>query len=97
MYGYKVYGKKLIVVIGYNISLFIKRNFVIKLNIFNIVMKLFKNIVFWKNNILIRDNCDLYNYLRIIKDNWLIIGGEDVSFDDIENEILVNEKYDILE
>ncbi|MGO0916323.1 hypothetical protein ACTPEM_24505, partial [Clostridioides difficile] len=31
------------------------------------------------------------------KDNRLIIGGEDVNFDDIENETLANEKYDILE
>ncbi|VIF69874.1 oxidoreductase [Clostridioides difficile] len=96
-YGYKVHGKKLIVATGYNTSLFTKRNFATKSNTFNIATKPLKNIASWKNNILIRDNCDPYNYLRTTKDNRLIIGGEDVSFDDIEDETLANEKYDILE
>lgn len=96
-YGYKVYGKKLIVATGYNTSLFTNRNFATKSNSFNIATKPLKDIDSWKDNILIRDNCDPYNYLRTTKDNRLIIGGEDVDFSDIEDEALANKKYDILE
>ena len=32
----------------------------------------------WEKNTLIRDNSDPYNYLRTIKDDRIIIEGEDV-------------------
>lgn len=97
-YGYKVKAKKVIVATGYNTKLFTNRNFGTKTTTFNVVTKPVSNFDGWNNHILIRDNCDPYNYLRTTVDNRLIIGGEDVDFiPDIFNEKLANEKYDILE
>lgn len=96
-YGYKIKAKKVIVATGYNTSLFTDRKFATKYNTFNIATKPVKEIIGWKDNILIRDNCNPYNYLRTTVDNRLIIGGEDVEFKDIENEEMSNKKYDILE
>lgn len=97
-YGYKVRAKKVIVATGYNTKLFTDRNFGKKTTTFNVVTKPVSNFDGWENKILIRDNCDPYNYLRTTVDNRLIIGGEDVDFiPDIFNEKLANEKYDILE
>ena len=96
-YGYKIKAKKVIVATGYNTSLFTDRNFATNYNTFNIATKPVKEIIGWKDNILIRDNCDPYNYLRTTTDNRLIIGGEDVEFNYIDNEELANKKYDILE
>ena len=46
---------------------------------------------------LIRDNCEPYNYFRTTADNRIIAGGEDVDFyTNIENEKLAKEKYTIL-
>lgn len=96
-YGYKVKAKKIIVATGYNTDLFTHRKFATKSNTFNIATKPIKDNIGLKNNILIRDNEDPYNYLRTTKDKRLIIGGEDVDFTEIENEKLANKKYDILE
>ena len=97
-YGYTVKAKKVIVATGYNTKLFTDRNFATKTTTFNVVTKPVDNLISWHDHILIRDNCDPYNYLRTTKDNRIIIGGEDVDFiPDIFNEKLANEKYDILE
>lgn len=97
-YGYKVKAKKVIVATGYNTKLFTNRNFATKTTTFNIVTKPVSNFDGWNDQILIRDSCDPYNYLRTTADNRIIIGGEDVDFiPDIFNERLANEKYDILE
>jgi glycine/D-amino acid oxidase-like deaminating enzyme len=97
-FGYKVKAKKVIVATGYNTKLFTSRNFATKTTTFNVVTKPVSNFDGWEDKILIRDNCDPYNYLRTTMDNRLIIGGEDVSFiPDIFDEKLANEKYDILE
>ena len=97
-YGYTVKAKKVIVATGYNTKLFTDRNFATKTTTFNVVTKPVDNLDGWDDRILIRDNCDPYNYLRTTKDNRIIIGGEDVDFiPDIFNEKLANEKYDILE
>lgn len=96
-YGYKIKAKKVIVATGYNTSLFTDRNFATKYNTFNIATKSVNKIIGWKDNILIRDNSDPYNYLRTTVDNRIIIGGEDVDFKEIGNEELSNQKYDILE
>ena len=97
-YGYTVKAKKVIVATGYNTKLFTDRNFATKTTTFNVVTKPVDNLNSWHDHILIRDNCDPYNYLRTTKDNRIIIGGEDVDFiPDIFNEKLANEKYDILE
>lgn len=97
-YGYKVKAKKVIVATGYNTQLFTNRNFATKTTTFNIVTKPVSNFDGWNDKILIRDNCDPYNYLRTTADNRIIIGGEDVDFfPDIFNEKLADEKYDILE
>ena len=97
VYGYKIKAKKVIVATGYNTSLFTNKNFGIKYNTFNIATKPLKKIIGWKDNVLIRDNSDPYNYLRTTKDNRIIIGGEDVEFKEIENEEIAFEKYSILE
>lgn len=97
-YGYRVRAKKVIVATGYNTKLFTNKNFGKKTTTFNIVTKPVSNFDGWEDKILIRDNCNPYNYLRTTVDNRLIIGGEDVNFiPDIFNEKLANEKYDILE
>ncbi|MGL5692547.1 MAG: NAD(P)/FAD-dependent oxidoreductase [Peptostreptococcaceae bacterium] len=97
-FGYKVKAKKVIVATGYNTTLFTNRNFATKTTTFNIVTKPVSSFKGWEDKILIRDNCDPYNYLRTTVDNRLIIGGEDVDFiPDIFNESLANKKYDILE
>ena len=97
-FGNTVKAKKVIVATGYNTKLFTDRNFATKTTTFNVVTKPVDNLNSWHDHILIRDNCDPYNYLRTTKDNRIIIGGEDVDFiPDIFNEKLANEKYDILE
>lgn len=97
-YNYKIKAKKVIVATGYNTNLFTNRNFATKTTTFNVVTKPVSNLNGWNDNILIRDNCNPYNYLRTTVDNRLIIGGEDVDFTpDIFNKDLANKKYDILE
>lgn len=97
-FGYSIRANKVIVATGYNTSLFTNRNFGTKTTTFNIVTKPVSSFDGWKDKILIRDNCDPYNYLRTTMDNRIIMGGEDVSFiPDIFDEKLANEKYNILE
>lgn len=96
-YGYKIKANKVIVATGYNTTLFTKRNFATKYTTFNIATKPVEIIHGWKDNILIRDNCDPYNYLRTTVDNRMIIGGEDVEFKYIDDNKLAQEKYEILE
>lgn len=96
-YGYKIKANKVIVATGYNTILFTKRNFATKYTTFNIATKPIESIHGWKDNILIRDNCDPYNYLRTTVDNRMIIGGEDVEFKYIDDNKLAQEKYEILE
>lgn len=97
IYGYKIKEKKLIAATGYNTSLFTDRHFVTKYTNFNIATKPIKEIIGWKDNVLIRDNSDPYNYLRTTVDNRIIIGGEDIDFKDIEKKEIAKEKYLILE
>ena len=97
-FGNIVKAKKVIVATGYNTKLFTDRNFATKTTTFNIATKPIKNFNGWYEKVLIRDNCDPYNYLRTTFDNRIIIGGEDVDFiPDIFDENLANKKYDILE
>lgn len=97
-FGYTVKCKKVIIATGYNTLQFTKRNFATKSTTFNIATKPVKSFEGWHNKILIRDNCDPYNYLRTTSDNRLIIGGEDISFiPGIFDEKAANKKYDILE
>ena len=96
-FGYKVKAKKVIIATGYNTQRFTKRNFGMKTVTYNIATKPVKSFDGWFNKILIRDNCDPYNYFRTTYDNRIIAGGEDVDFyTNIENEKLAKEKYSIL-
>ena len=96
-FGYKVRGKKVIIATGYNTERFTKRNFGAKTVTYNIATKPVKNFDGWFNRVLIRDNCDPYNYFRTTSDNRIIAGGEDVDFyTNIKNEKLAKEKYSIL-
>ena len=96
-FGYKVKAKKVIIATGYNTQRFTKRNFGVKTVTYNIATKPVKSFDGWFNKILIRDNCDPYNYFRTTDDNRIIAGGEDVDFyTNIENEKLAKEKYSIL-
>ena len=85
-YSYKIKAKKVIVCTGYNTSLFTKKRFGTKYNTFNICTKPIKELKGYSNGILIRDDNSPYHYLRTTKDNRIIIGGEDVSFELIDNE-----------
>ena len=91
-FGYKVRGKKVIIATGYNTERFTKRNFGAKTVTYNIATKPVKNFDGWFNRVLIRDNCDPYNYFRTTSDNRIIAGGEDVDF----YTNIKNEKYSIL-
>ena len=96
-FGYKVRGKKVIIATGYNTERFTKRNFGAKTVTYNIATKPVENFDGWFNRVLIRDNCEPYNYFRTTADNRIIAGGEDVDFyTNIENEKLAKEKYTIL-
>lgn len=96
-YGYKVKGKKVIVATGYNTERFTKRNFGHKTVTYNIVTKPVDRFDGWFNKVLIRDNCDPYNYFRTTEDNRIIAGGEDIDFyNNILNEKVAKEKYEIL-
>ncbi len=96
-FGYKVKAKKVIIATGYNTQRFTKRNFGMKTVTYNIATKSVKSFDGWFNKVLIRDNCDPYNYFRTTYDNRIIAGGEDVDFyTNIENEKLAKEKYSIL-
>ena len=63
-FGYKVKAKKVIIATGYNTQRFTKRNFGMKTVTYNIATKPVKSFDGWFNKILIRDNCDPYNYFR---------------------------------
>lgn len=96
-YGYKVRGKKVIIATGYNTERFTKRNFGAKTVTYNIVTEPVNNFDGWFNKVLIRDNCDPYNYFRTTQDNRIIAGGEDIDFyNNILNEEVAKEKYEIL-
>ena len=96
-FGYKVKAKKVIIATGYNTQRFTKRNFGVKTVTYNIATKSVKSFDGWFNKVLIRDNCDPYNYFRTTYDNRIIAGGEDVDFyTNIKNEKLAKEKYSIL-
>ena len=96
-FGYKVRGKKVIIATGYNTERFTKRNFGVKTVTYNIATNPVKNFDGWFNRVLIRDNCDPYNYFRTTSDNRIIAGGEDMDFyTTINNEKVADEKYEIL-
>lgn len=96
-YGVKVKGKKVIIATGYNTERFTKRNFGHKTVTYNIVTKPVDRFDGWFNKVLIRDNCDPYNYFRTTEDNRIIAGGEDIDFyNNILNEKVAKEKYEIL-
>lgn len=98
IYGHKIKAKKIIVATGYNTRLFSARNFAQKSTTYNIATKPVTSIKGWKDNVLIRDNEKVYNYLRTTTDNRLIIGGEDVNFiPEINNDKIAEGKYKILE
>lgn len=97
-YGFKVKGKKIICATGYNTKLFTDKPFGTKTITYNIVTKPLKKIDEIYKNILIRDNCDPYNYARTTPDNRIILGGEDTNF--LEGRFdgnICEEKYNILE
>lgn len=97
-YDNEVIGKKIIAATGFNTKLFSDRSFGTTTNTFNIVTKPINNLKEYYNGALIRDNKNPYNYLRETVDNRIIIGGEDINFiPDINNQKLIEEKYDILE
>jgi glycine/D-amino acid oxidase-like deaminating enzyme len=98
VYGHKVKGEIVIVATGYNTELFTKRNFGTKTTTFNMATKPINNIKEIYKNVVVRDNEEPYNYLRITSDNRIIIGGEDINFiPEIFNEQLCNKSYDKLE
>jgi glycine/D-amino acid oxidase-like deaminating enzyme len=98
VYGHKVKGEIVIVATGYNTELFTKRNFGTKTTTFNMATKPINNIKEIYKNVVVRDNEEPYNYLRITSDNRIIIGGEDINFiPEIFNEELCNKSYDKLE
>ena len=96
-FGIKVKGDIIVSATGYSTGLFTSRKYGTFATTFNIVTEPVPEIVGWKNECVIRDNKDAYNYLRTTHDKRLIIGGEDIDCTvDLCNEKTAEEKYSIL-
>lgn len=97
-YGYKVKAKKIILATGYDTGAFSTRSYGIKTVSYNIASKPVESFEGWPQTPLIRDNNDPYFYYRTTSDNRIIVGGQDIPFENnIFNEKVAQEKYEILE
>ncbi|QOR36783.1 FAD-binding oxidoreductase [Clostridium sp. 'deep sea'] len=96
-FGTKVKGEIIVAATGYNTGLFTNKKYGTFSTTFNIVTEPLPEINGWKNECVIRDNKEAYNYLRTTHDKRIIIGGEDISCTvDLCNENTAEEKYSIL-
>lgn len=96
-YDYRINCKHIVCATGYDISLFTHKPYGTKYVTYNIVTNPLVNFDPQLKEVVIRDNCSPYNYLRMTKDNRLILGGEDEPYEqNIFNQDMAEKKYDIL-
>lgn len=96
-YDKKISCNYVVCATGYDISLFTEKNFGQKYVTYNIVTAPLKKFDPQLKEVIIRDNCSPYNYLRMTTDNRIILGGEDEPYEqNINNTAMSEKKYNIL-
>ncbi|MGL4335886.1 MAG: NAD(P)/FAD-dependent oxidoreductase, partial [Turicibacter sp.] len=86
---FTITANKVVICTGYDALNFFdpKKPFVNLARTFTIVTKPIEELSDWRAQCIIRDDKKPYTYLRATPDNRIIIGGEDIAFDDLEDEI----------
>lgn len=96
-FGHKITCKYIVCATGYDISLFTHKPYGTKLVTYNIVTSPIDNFDPQLKEVIVRDNCSPYNYLRMTSDNRVILGGEDEPYEQsIFNKAMAEKKYSIL-
>ncbi len=87
--GLTITANKLIVCTGYDAVEWFKseKPFYTVTRSFTIVSKPVEDFTGWKEACIIRDDQDPYTYVRPTADNCILIGGEDIEIDHLDNEI----------
>ena len=87
--GLTITANKLIVCTGYDAVEWFKseKPFYTVTRSFTIVSKPVEDFTGWKEACIIRDDQDPYTYVRPTADNCILIGGEDIEMDHLDNEI----------
>lgn len=89
--------KYIICATGYDISLFTHKPYGTKYVTYNIVTNPLTNYDPQLKEVVVRDNCSPYNYLRMTNDNRFILGGEDEPYEqNIFNKEMAEKKYSVL-
>lgn len=95
-YGIEINAKKLICATGYNTKLFTNKKLCDKFITYTIVTSPIKNFE-WYNNALMQDALKPYHYIKLTKDNRIVLGGEDIKFwFDTINDKIAKYKYNQL-
>ena len=95
-FGDKIFCKKILVATGFNWEVLEKENLCERFVTYSIVTEPIKNFS-WFNKAMIHDASQPYHYLRLLPDNRIIYGGEDVVFKNKPiSERKANKKYDKL-
>ena len=96
-YSKEIFCKKVLIATGFNWEILNKDDLCERFITYTIVTKPIKNFVLY-NNSLIHDASDPYHYFRLLPDNRIIFGGEDISFKMKPiNQKKSNKIYDALE
>lgn len=96
-YDYRIKCKHIVCATGYDISLFTHKPYGTKYVTYNVVTAPLEHFDSKLKEIVIRDNCSPYNYLRMTSDNRFILGGEDEPYEqNIFNKDMAEKKYEIL-
>ena len=92
-YNYKITCKYVIFTTGFNYEQFDNNKLLNRFITFSIVTNPLKNFD-WKNRATIHDNTKPYHYLRLLPDNRIIFGGEDIPYNNVNfTEKTANSKY----
>lgn len=95
-YGEKIKTKRVVFATGFDYSLVTNGTLCDKFITYSIVTNVIKNIK-WEHNALVQDYLDPYHYLRILPDNRIIYGGEDVTYNDkVIDDKKAKKKYAML-
>ncbi len=94
-FGEVIQAKKVILATGFNWEVVQRADLCERFTTFTIVTKSIKNLTIFKDA-LIQDDLDPYHYMRLLGDNRMMFGGEDVKFKEQMDEKVANKKYDKL-
>lgn len=95
-FGEKIYTKKILVATGFNWELLNKNDLCQRFITYSIVTNPLKNFS-WHKNSLVHDATSPYHYMRMLPDNRIIFGGEDIKFKEKPiSEKTANKKYEKL-